>query len=171
MSVLADAGIKLDEAHAAIVALSDVFSPRQLKPGQPIKLTLAPSGQDDAEFDGSGSSELQLMALSLQPSVARNVELVRGLDGAFTAQSTDVPLHREMARAAGNIQSSLFEAGQADGVPIEVMSEIIHAFSYDVDFQRAKFSRVIAMRCSTSAMPTARATWPRSAIFSMPRSH
>jgi murein DD-endopeptidase MepM/ murein hydrolase activator NlpD len=76
------------------------------------------------------------MALSLQPSVARNVELVRGLDGAFTAQSTDVPLHREMARAAGSIQSSLFEAGQADGVPIEVMSEIIHAFSYDVDFQR-----------------------------------
>jgi hypothetical protein len=41
-----------------------------------------------------------------------------------------------MARAAGSIQSSLFEAGQADGVPIEVMSEIIHAFSYDVDFQR-----------------------------------
>ena len=41
-----------------------------------------------------------------------------------------------MARAAGIIQSSLFEAGQADGVPIEVMSEIIHAFSYDVDFQR-----------------------------------
>jgi len=79
---------------------------------------------------------LQLVALSLQPSVARNVELVRGLDGAFTAQSTDIPLHREVARAAGSIQSSLFEAGQADGVPIEVMGEIIHAFSYDVDFQR-----------------------------------
>ena len=136
MSVLADAGIKLDEAHAAIAALSDVFSPRQLMPGQPIKLTLAPGDQSDAETDGSSQPQLQLVALSLQPSVARNVELTRGLDGAFTAQSTDVPLHREMARAAGSIQSSLFEAGQADGVPIEVMSEIIHAFSYDVDFQR-----------------------------------
>ena len=136
MSVLADAGIKLDEAHAAIVALSDVFSPRQLMPGQPIKLTLAPTDQSDGETDGSSQPPLQLVALSLQPSVARNVELTRGLDGAFTAQSTDVPLHREMARAAGNIQSSLFEAGQADGVPIEVMNEIIHAFSYDVDFQR-----------------------------------
>ena len=136
MSVLADAGIKLDEAHAAIAALSDVFSPRQLMPGQPIKLTLAPGDQSDAETDGSSQPQLQLVALSLQPSVARNVELTRGLDGAFTAQSTDVPLHREMARAAGSIQSSLFEAGQADGVPIEVMSEIIHAFSYDVDFHR-----------------------------------
>ncbi len=134
MSVLADAGIKLDEAHAAIVALSDVFSPRQLMPGQPIKLTLAQSDENDG---GDGSSpQLQLVSLSLQPSVEKNVELTRGLDGAFTAQSTDVPLHRELARAAGSIQSSLFEAGQSDGVPIEVMTEIIHAFSYDVDFQR-----------------------------------
>jgi murein DD-endopeptidase MepM/ murein hydrolase activator NlpD len=136
MSVLADAGIKLDEAHAAIVALSDVFSPKQLMPGQPIKLTLAPSDQNDDGGDGSNQPQLQLVSLSLQPSVARNVELTRGLDGAFTAQSTDVPLHRELSRAAGSIQSSLFEAGQSDGVPIEVMNEIIHAFSYDVDFQR-----------------------------------
>ncbi|HEY2889968.1 MAG TPA: peptidoglycan DD-metalloendopeptidase family protein [Dongiaceae bacterium] len=136
MSVLADAGIKLDEAHAAIVALSDVFSPKQLMPGQPIKLTLAPSDQNDDDGDGSVPPQLQLVSLSLQPSVAKNVELTRGLDGAFTAQSTDVPLHRQTTAIAGHIQSSLFEAGQSDGVPIEVMSEIIHAFSYDVDFQR-----------------------------------
>jgi murein DD-endopeptidase MepM/ murein hydrolase activator NlpD len=136
MSVLSDAGIRLDEAHAAIAALSDVFSPRQLKPGQPLKLTLAPSDQSDGETDASGQPVLQLVALSLQPSLTQNVELTRGQDGAFTAQSTAVPLHRSMVRAAGVIQSSLFEAGQADGVPIDVMSEVIHAFSYDVDFQR-----------------------------------
>ncbi len=110
MSVLADAGIKLDEAHAAILALSDVFSPRQLMPGQPIKLTLAPGDQADAETDGTSQPPLQLVALSLQPSVAKNVELTRGLDGAFTAQSTDVPLHRQTTAVAGSIQSSLFEA-------------------------------------------------------------
>ena len=122
MSVLTDAGIKKTEAHAAIVALSDVFSPRQLKPGQPIKLTLAPNAQDDGQTDSSAQPNLQLVALSLQPSVSRSIELTRGLDGVFTAQSTDVPLHRQMARAAGVIQSSLFEAGQASGVPIEVMT-------------------------------------------------
>jgi murein DD-endopeptidase MepM/ murein hydrolase activator NlpD len=136
MSMLTDAGIKLGEAHAAVDALSDVFSPRQLKPGQPIKLTLAPNGADDAETDGTTQPPLQLMALSLQPSVARNVELVRGADGVFTAEASNVPLQREVARAGGIIRSSLFEAGQAGGVPIEVMSEVIHAFSYDVDFQR-----------------------------------
>jgi len=135
MSVLADAGIKLDEAHAAIAALSDVFSPKQLMPGQPIKLTLAPADQGSDNED-AGQPQLQLVSLSLQPSVERNVELTRGTDGVFTAQSTNVPLHRDIARAAGTIQSSLFEAGQSDGVPVEVMTEIIHAFSYDVDFQR-----------------------------------
>jgi murein DD-endopeptidase MepM/ murein hydrolase activator NlpD len=135
MSVLADAGIKLDEAHAAIVALSDVFSPRQLMVGQPIKLTLAPSDQGEGD-DGAGQPQLQLVSLSLQPSVEKNVELTRSVDGGFTAPSTNVPLQRDVARAAGTIQSSLFEAGQSDGVPIEVMTEVIHAFSYDVDFQR-----------------------------------
>jgi murein DD-endopeptidase MepM/ murein hydrolase activator NlpD len=135
MSVLSDAGIKLDEAHAAIVALSDVFSPKQLMPGQPIKLTLAPSDENNSG-ESADQPQLQLVSLSLQPSVEKNVELTRGLDGAFTAQSTDVPLHRDLGRAAGHIQSSLFEAGQSAGVPIEVMNEIIHAFSYDVDFQR-----------------------------------
>jgi murein DD-endopeptidase MepM/ murein hydrolase activator NlpD len=136
LSVLTDAGVKMDEAHAAIVALKDVYSPRQLKAGQPIKLTLAPAGPDDAETDGTTQPALQLMGLSLQPSVARNVELVRGDDGNFTAESTNVPLHRDIARAAGVIQSSLFEAGQSGGVPIDIMSEVIRAFSYDVDFQR-----------------------------------
>src|SRR5262249_3087157 len=131
---------KQNEAHAAVDALRDVFSPRQLKPGQPIKLTLAPDGADDREddpdTDGGTQPSLQLVALSLRPSVARNVELVRDLDGGFTAEASNVPLQRQVARAGGVIRSSLFEAGQAGGVPIEAMSEVIHAFSYDVDFQR-----------------------------------
>ncbi len=39
-------------------------------------------------------------------------------------------------RSAGSIDSSLFEAGQDEGVPVPVMSDVIHALSYDVDFQR-----------------------------------
>ena len=134
MSVLTDAGISSNEAHAAVAALSDVFSPRALKPGQPIKLTLAPNDQEDA---GDPSiPALQLVGLTLQPSAERNVELTRGFDGTFTAKSKDVPLDLEETRAAGTIRSSLFEAGHADGVPIQILTDVIHAFSYDVDFQR-----------------------------------
>lgn len=136
MSLLTDAGVKMDEAHAAIAALSDVFSPRHLQVGQPIKLTLLPSDSVADDTEAYPQAGLQLMAISLQPSVAQNVELVRGVGGDFVAEATNVPLHREVARSAGIIRSSLFEAGQADGVPIGVLGDVIHAFSYDVDFQR-----------------------------------
>src|SRR5581483_3539480 len=81
-------------------------------------------------------TELQLVGLTLQPSADQNVELTRGFGGGFMAQTNDVPLRLEQTRSAGIIHSSLFEAGQADGVPVEVMTDVIHAFSYDVDFQR-----------------------------------
>lgn len=136
MSLLTDAGVGMDEAQAAIAALSDVYSPRKLQVGQPIKLTFLPN---DTEADSSQTDTqagLQLMGISLQPSLAQNVELTREVGGDFVAKATDVPLQREITRSAGVISSSLFEAGQADGVPIDVLSEVIHAFSYDVDFQR-----------------------------------
>ncbi|HXQ40273.1 MAG TPA: peptidoglycan DD-metalloendopeptidase family protein [Candidatus Udaeobacter sp.] len=136
LSLLTDAGVKMDEAHAAIAALRDVYSPRKLQIGQPIKLTLLPNDPSVDATDGDPQAGLQLMGISLQSSVAQNVELIRGVGGDFVAEAKNVPLHRELARSAGVINSSLFEAGQADGVPIAVLSEVIHAFSYDVDFQR-----------------------------------
>jgi murein DD-endopeptidase MepM/ murein hydrolase activator NlpD len=136
MSVLTDAGIPNNEAHAAVTALSDIFSPRALKPGQPIKLTLASDDQSDGNAGAADQPILHLMALTLDPSVEKHVELTRSLDGAFTAKSKDVPLEIETTRAVGTIQTSLFEAGQAEGVPVAIMGEVIHAFSYDVDFQR-----------------------------------
>jgi murein DD-endopeptidase MepM/ murein hydrolase activator NlpD len=136
MSVLTDAGVSHGQAQAAIAALSDVFSPRDLKPGQPIKLTLVPDDSAGSDASEILSPALQLVGLALQPSVERNVALSRAIDGSFSAESTAIPLKLEPARATGIIRSSLFEAGQAAGVPIPVMSDVIHAFSYDVDFQR-----------------------------------
>ncbi|MGH7954914.1 MAG: hypothetical protein ACREOZ_03020, partial [Gloeomargaritales cyanobacterium] len=64
MSLLTDAGVKMDEAHAAIAALSDVYSPRKLQVGQPIKLTLLPNdpAADDSQADPQAG--LQLMGIS-----------------------------------------------------------------------------------------------------------
>lgn len=137
MSVLTDAGIPRDEAHAAITVLSSIFSPRALKPGQPIKLMLSSDDQSD-EDSGTASQQqaLHLVALTLEPSVERQLELTRDQNGGFAVKSKDLPLDIECTRAAGVIHSSLFEAGEAEGVPVAVMSDVIRAFSYDVDFQR-----------------------------------
>ena len=72
-----------------------------LKPGQPIRLTLASDDQPDGNAGTADQPILHLMALTLEPSVERHVELTRSLDGAFTAKSKNVPLEIETTRAAG----------------------------------------------------------------------
>lgn len=128
--LLVDAGLSDSEAKDAVGALSDVFSPRQLKAGQEITLSMAAPTSDQAVEDS------KLVSLTLAPSVARDVTLVRDQKGVFVAESVDRPLTETVSRAAGVIDSSLFEAAHDAGLPASVIGEIIKAYSYDVDFQR-----------------------------------
>lgn len=131
MGLLIDAGVPRAEAHDAITALEEVFPPRELMPGQEITLNLS---MEPVRF--VSQSAPQLVGLSLQPSVERDVKVTRGLDGGFVAEATERPLSVEVAFAGSAIQSSLFEAAQAAELPAGVLSEVVKAFSYDVDFQR-----------------------------------
>ena len=128
--LLVDAGLSDSEAKDAVGALSDVFSPRQLKAGQEITLSMAAPTADQAAEDG------RLVSLTLAPSVERDVTLVRDQKGAFVAEAVDKPLTEIVSRAAGVIDSSLFEAAHDAGLPASIIGEIIKAYSYDVDFQR-----------------------------------
>lgn len=130
MGLLVNAGVPRAEAHNAITALEEVFTPRELMPGQEIRLNLA---VEPARFSRPVP---QLVGLSLQPSVERNVMVTRGLDGGFTAEAIERPLSVQIAFSGSTIDSSLFEAAQASALPPPVLSELIRAFSYDVDFQR-----------------------------------
>lgn len=131
MALLIDAGVGREEAHSAILALEEVFAPRELRPGQEIRLNLSV-----APVRFISQRPPQLVGLSLQPSIERNVSVTRGLDGGFVAEAIDRPLSVQLALAGSSIESSLFEAGEDDKLPPAVMSEVIKAFSYDVDFQR-----------------------------------
>src|SRR5262245_2270040 len=125
MDIMLQVGLPRAEAHESVSTLRRVFDPRALKPGQEITFTFA--GAED------GAS---LLAAALSPSPERDVHLARGADGRFSAFKLDKSLTRDLARATGVVRTSLFEAGQAAGLPIGVLAELIRAFSYDVDFQR-----------------------------------
>jgi len=131
IALLVKAGVSVVEAFQAIAALQDVFAPKALMPGQEIKLSLEspepPENEDETP---------RLVGFSLQPSVEQDVTVTRGIDGGFIAAAIDRPLSIEVARAASRIESSLFEAGRAANLPLPVLTEVIRAFSYDVDFQR-----------------------------------
>jgi murein DD-endopeptidase MepM/ murein hydrolase activator NlpD len=128
--LLTKAGVSDAEAQEASHSLADVFSPSDLKIGQEITLNFATGAGPAADSDS------KLVALTLQPSMERDVKLTRDANGQFIAASIDKPLTERVDRAAGQIDISLFESAREAGVPVGLIGDIIKAYSYDVDFQR-----------------------------------
>jgi murein DD-endopeptidase MepM/ murein hydrolase activator NlpD len=129
--VLINAGVSEHEAHDAVGAIAEIFSPRALRAGQEITLNITTaSGTPERDADP------QLVSLSFGPDLTKDVKLTRNDTGDFIASAVDKPLVEHNRLAAGIIDSSLFNAAQEAGVPMPVVADLIRTFSFDVDFQR-----------------------------------
>ncbi|MEE8444224.1 MAG: M23 family metallopeptidase [Alphaproteobacteria bacterium] len=128
MAMLVGAGADRRDAYDAIVAMSEVFKPRYLKPGQEISVTLRPSTIPEKPDT--------LISITLIESVERDILVRRGDDEVYVAEVIDHPLSMEIAAGTGVIEASLFLAGEAAGVPPGVLADLIQIYSFDVDFQR-----------------------------------
>lgn len=126
--VLSKAQVSRIEAFAAVEALRTVYNPKDLRPGQQIDLSFQPSGE--------GDTAATFLGFSFEPSVDVQISVERGADGKFQATSIRRPLTKELVRASGTIDSSLYVDALAAGIPAQVLVEAIRAFSFDVDFQR-----------------------------------
>lgn len=124
-SLLNQAGAAPDTAHEMIGALRHVFDPRELRPGQVLEVAFR---------DAKGSSRLS--ELRFTPSLEREIRVRRGAQGSFEAEETLRPLETRLAGIRGSIESSLFRAGRGAGATAAALTEMIHAFSFSVDFQR-----------------------------------
>ena len=125
---LTRAGGTRAEAEAAIVAFRKVHNPRRLRVGQTLSLAF------DPENESSGAPRLASVALDVAPD--RDVVVMRGDDGIFLPSVVDRPLERILQRTVGTIDSNLYDAAIAAGMPNQVLMEMVHIFSFDVDFQR-----------------------------------
>jgi len=132
IELLVDAGASQEDAYAAVTALEPAFSPRELKPGQAIELTFA-SAQLPARTQ---DVTVQLVGLQIQPDAERDVAVNRSFDGLFTVMEIEHPLQQTTVRGSGTIDTSLYEAALDAGVSLTALTEMIRAFSFDVDFQR-----------------------------------
>ena len=129
--VLVKAGITEDDANSAVGAIAEIFSPRNLRAGQEITLNIT-----TASATRERAADTQLMGLSFEPDVTTDVTLTRNDTGLFVAAAVDKPVVEHNRRAAGIIDSSLFDAAHEAGVPMPVVADLIKTFSFDVDFQR-----------------------------------
>ena len=127
MALLTDAGVTAPTADRAIRAMAKIYKPRRIKPGQQIVLTLQPQS--------SPKAPPSLVSLTFTESVERDIAVHRTETG-YKAQAIARPLTRVTTHAAGHIDSSLYVAGVKAGLNQSTLADLIHIFSFDVDFQR-----------------------------------
>ncbi|MEJ0062012.1 MAG: M23 family metallopeptidase [Alphaproteobacteria bacterium] len=123
-SLLADADLEASDAHEVLEAIGSVYNMRKLPRGLEVSMRFTRLGSEET-FDG----------LTFQPEPTAEIRVAR-VDGAFKAEKIVTPVERQRFAVEGAIDSSLYEAGAAKGVPHSVMAAMIHAFSHTVDFQR-----------------------------------
>jgi murein DD-endopeptidase MepM/ murein hydrolase activator NlpD len=144
---LEDAGISSDDANAAVAALGKVYNVRSLRAGQDFEVTLstAPQAADgNSEAVAAAGSEdgtaatpaAHLISLSFSPSIEHEVTIARDESNGFVANDAVKQLQMHEHRAGATIEGSLYLSAMRAGIPADVVVEMIHMFSYEVDFQR-----------------------------------
>jgi murein DD-endopeptidase MepM/ murein hydrolase activator NlpD len=152
---LEDAGISADDANAAVAALGKVFSARAMRAGQAFELTystekpqpsaadLAPTVGDEDSADpneavtpATTTPVSHLISIAFSPSVEHDISVSRDDSGAFVANDVVKQLSEHQHRAGATIEGSLYLSAMRAGIPADVVVEMIHMFSYEVDFQR-----------------------------------
>ncbi len=92
---------------------------RQLRPGQIFRF----------QVDGDG----RLLAMEYEINRLESLVVTRKEDG-FEARAVQHTLESRLAFAAGEIESSLFEAGKAAGLSDSLIMELVGIFGWDIDF-------------------------------------
>ncbi|MBL8658710.1 MAG: peptidoglycan DD-metalloendopeptidase family protein [Rhodospirillales bacterium] len=122
------AGVPTPDAQAALDALRPVFDPRNLRVGEAVTVAVAAAADEEAQG--------RLIKLAVALDSRRRAVVTRGADDGFTVSIQDLATVRTPVRADGVIASSLYAAAARAGVPDAIVSEMIRAFSYEIDFQR-----------------------------------
>jgi murein DD-endopeptidase MepM/ murein hydrolase activator NlpD len=126
MELLVREGLERSEAHNVIVTLQKVFNPRRIRQGQEVTLAFEHLDNYDPMFQN----------MNLKLDVTRSVQVARCPENGFVVQDLTFELGTRPVRAEAEINSSLYNAAINAGMPIEVLMQMIRAYSFDIDFQR-----------------------------------
>jgi murein DD-endopeptidase MepM/ murein hydrolase activator NlpD len=128
MKLLRSVGISRKEAHAAIRAMRKIFDPRDLRPGQSVKIHFRAGEPDKAKRRFTG--------FSFDPAIEKTIRVLRDANGKFKANQFARLLLKNDVRISGTIKTSLYVAARKQGLPAGALVKLIRLFSWDVDFQR-----------------------------------
>ena len=151
-NLLVETGASPQDAISALRALAHTYDLRNIRAGQSFELTFAPppppkpvaeiiytppnaaaAAMDTAQADAGAG---RLLSITFSPSIEHDVTVSRATDGSFTTRDEFKKLEAHYHRAGARIDSSLYLAAMQAGIPARVVVQMIHMFSYEVDFQR-----------------------------------
>jgi len=132
--VLGRFNVSTDQSAAAISALKAIWDPRHLRVGQEITLYLETSPIRKVSANSADTPDL--VGLTLKPSVEKTVAVSKDHEGAFQAREIVMELQREVVKAAGTINNSLYADANNAGATDRVIANFAQIYSYSVDFQR-----------------------------------
>src|SRR5205807_1661164 len=153
VSMLQDAGVSKQDAAAVVNAMTPVFSPRKIRLGQVFKATFGPASaaaadggqgddntsaapQDQSQDQNGENSDRRLLSLLFAPTIDHLINVHLTEPDNYFAETVTRKLQERYQHAGATIDSSLYQAAVDAGIGPTVVIELIHMFSYDVDFQR-----------------------------------
>jgi murein DD-endopeptidase MepM/ murein hydrolase activator NlpD len=104
---------------------------------KPVVVPIEAGEDDDTGATEENSQPIsRLLSLHFSPTIEQEITVTRTTEGGYTAELVKKELQVHRHRAGGTIDSSLYLAAMQAGIPADVVVDMIHMFSYKVDFQR-----------------------------------
>lgn len=122
---LSKAGFSASESYKIVEALKDAYDPRDLRAGQKIHLHYEPFG-DIHKFT----------EMVIHKNPVEYVSLKASDEGQYSAEQKERDVRTRTYAKYAEIETSLYGSSARSGIPDSVIAEIIHMYSWDVDFQR-----------------------------------
>jgi murein DD-endopeptidase MepM/ murein hydrolase activator NlpD len=140
--------LKVGQSFDLTYSVATIDASGQTKPAEPRTTTVMVNHKpvvvpvDAGEDDDSGATAensqpiSRLLSLQFSPTIQQEITVTRTTEGTYTAEMVKKELQVHRHRAGGTIDSSLYLAAMQAGIPADVVVDLIHMFSYKVDFQR-----------------------------------
>jgi murein DD-endopeptidase MepM/ murein hydrolase activator NlpD len=129
IDLLRENQVAANEAQSAVAALGQEFDPRQLMPGQEIRIFWESPSELPREIN-------RFAGLDLVPEPTRHIVVRRMASQDYIATSFQRELTQRHFFARTLINSSVYEAARASGMAPSTVIQLIRMFSYNIDFQR-----------------------------------
>jgi murein DD-endopeptidase MepM/ murein hydrolase activator NlpD len=122
--VLESAGIGKDESYQVVQALKEHYNPKDLRPGQKVRVDYTPDAQSP-----------RFTKVSMKLSPFKELEVFKDNE-KFISRLEEKELKERTYAGKAVIENSLYGSANKAGIPSSVVAEIIRIYSQNTDFQR-----------------------------------